>query len=151
MKPRLQFDFRYSFAVGRICVLEKYFLTKQILDRLLVSSSPQEMGRILSESGYRSELSNVRSWSEIEDCLEHEWNDTLNMVSHLNQHPFWTDLFRKKVDYFNLKVLLKGNLSGESRDDLFQEGGFVSIELLKQKIQLEEVEEVYLDLEVKGT
>lgn len=142
MRPRLSFDFRYSFAVGRIRVLEKHFLTKQIFDRLLGSSSPQEMGRILSEGGYRSDFSGAGSWFDIENSLDHEWNDTLDLVSQLNRDPFWTDLFRKKIDYFNLKVFLKGKLSEKPRDDLFQEGGFVPVESLKQKAQSEQADEL---------
>ena len=140
MRPRLRFDSRYSFAIGRICVLEKYFFSKQIFDRLLGSSSPQEMGRILSECGYRSEFSIAGSWIEIENGLEHEWNDAIHFVCQLNKDPFWIDLFRKRADYHNLKVLLKGKLSGEHRVDLFQEGGFVSIELLREKVQSEETD-----------
>ncbi|MBN2030128.1 V-type ATPase subunit [bacterium] len=141
MKPRLHFDFRYGFAVGRIRSLEKRFLSKQIFDRLLSCSLPQEMGRILSENGYRSEFSGAGTWLDIEDSLEREWNDTLSLVTQLNEDPFWTDLFRKRMDYYNLKILLKGNVSGENREDLLQEGGFILIELIKKKMQLEKREE----------
>ncbi len=141
MKPRLGFDFRYGFAVGRIRSLERRFLSKQILDRLLSCSLPKEMGRILSESGYRSEFSGAGTWFELENYLTSEWHDTLSLVTQLNEDPFWTDLFRKRVDYYNLKIVLKGCVSGENREDLLQEGGFVTIEFLKKKMQLEEREE----------
>ncbi len=141
MKPHLDYDFRYGFAVGRIRTLEKRFLSKQSFDRLLGCSLPQEMGRILSESGYRTEFSGAGTWLDIENHLEYEWHDTLGLVTQLNEDPFWTDLFRKRMDYYNLKIALKGFISGENREDLFQEGGFVPIDLIKGKMQLKEKEE----------
>jgi V/A-type H+-transporting ATPase subunit C len=152
VRPRFRFDIQYSYAVGRIRVLEKRFITKQILDRLFVSSSPQEMGRILSEMGYRSEFANVRSWREIEHWMEKEWNTTLDLVTRLNIDPFLTDLFRKRVDYHNLKVLLKSHLTEETREDLLREGGVVPADTVKETILSEKVETLppFLERALRG-
>ncbi len=137
MRPRFRFDTRYGFAVGLIRVLEKRFLSKQFFDRLLVCLSPEEAGRVLSEGGYSGDFAGIRSWEEVEKRLEFEWRWALDLVCQFSLDPFWTDLFRRRTDYHNLKVLLKGELLEEPREDLLLEGGLVSVAFLKEEFESE--------------
>jgi V/A-type H+-transporting ATPase subunit C len=134
---RLQFDMRYGFAVGRIRVLEKRFLTKQLLNRLILSSSAEEAGRILSEAGYGRDTDNVRSWNQVEALIRLEWRSVLELICQLSRDPVWTDLFRKRIDFHNLRVILRERVSGESREGLLREGGLIETEAIRNAVQSE--------------
>ena len=135
MRPRFRFDTRYGYAVGRLRVLDKRFLSKQLLDRLLQSRSAEEAGRVLSEGGYKGELVGTRSWEGVERLLYEEWRWTIDLIGQLSRDPFWTDLFRKRTDYHNLRVLLKEELWGVEGGELLEEGGTVSVDALRESVQ----------------
>ena len=145
------FDSRYGFAVGLIRVLEKRFFSKAVLDRLLSSSSLVEAGRILSETGYSSEFTDLNNVKQAEKLLEQEWNETLTLISKLTWESYWIDLFRKRIDYHNLKVLFKNKLIEKSDSSFLCEGGFIPIDILEKEIQSEKEETVspFLDRAIK--
>jgi V/A-type H+-transporting ATPase subunit C len=132
---RLRFDTRYGFAVGRIRVLEKRLLTKQMLNRLTLSANAEEAGRILSEAGYGRDADAVRSWSQVETLIQSEWRSALELVCQLSRDPAWTDLFRKRIDFHNLRVILRESTVGEKKDSLLREGGLVEIETMRNAVQ----------------
>jgi V/A-type H+-transporting ATPase subunit C len=134
---RLRFDTRYGFAVGRIRVLEKRFLTKQLLNRLFLASSAEEAGRILSEAGYGRDTDNVRSWNQVEALIRLEWRSALELICQLSRDPVWTDLFRKRIDFHNLRVILRERVSGESQEGLLREGGLIETETIRNAVQSE--------------
>jgi V/A-type H+-transporting ATPase subunit C len=137
---RLKFDTQYGFAVGLIRVLEKRFLTKQLLDRLVQVSSPDEAGRILSESGYGKDIAGMHSWKEIEVSIDREWVSVLGLICQLSRDSVWTDLFRKRIDFHNLRVILRETKTGEALDALLREGGLVAVEIMRNAVQSEKPE-----------
>ncbi len=148
---RTRFDSRYGFAVGLIRVLEKRFFSKALLDRLLFSTSLVEAGRILSETGYGSEFANLKDVKQAEKLLEQKWDETLNLISQLTWESYWIDLFRKRIDYHNLKVLSKGKLTEKMNPGFLREGGFIPIDILEKEIQSEKKESSspFLDRAIK--
>jgi V/A-type H+-transporting ATPase subunit C len=144
---RLRFDTRYGFAVGRIRVLEKRFLTKQLLNRLILSASAGEAGRILSEAGYGRDVDAVRSWNQVEALVQEEWRTALELVCQLSRDPAWTDLFRKRIDFHNLRVILRESTVDERQDNLLREGGQVEIETIRNAVQSKTVKSLPLFLQ----
>jgi V/A-type H+-transporting ATPase subunit C len=134
---RLRFDTRYGFAVGRIRVLEKRFLTKQLLNRLILSASAEEAGRILSEAGYGRDVDNVRSWGQVEALIRLEWRSALELICQLSRDSIWTDLFRKRIDFHNLKVVLRESAINEQQDSSLRGGGLVETEMIRNAVQSE--------------
>ena len=128
------FNSRYGFAVGLIRVLEKRFFSKALLDRLLFSTSLGEAGRILSETGYGSEFADLKDVKQAEKLLEQKWDETLTLISKLTWESYWIDLFRKRIDYHNLKVLFKSKLTEKIDSDFLREGGFIPIDTLEKEV-----------------
>jgi V/A-type H+-transporting ATPase subunit C len=134
---RLRFDTRYGFAVGLIRVLEKRFLTKQLLNRLILSASAEEAGRILSEAGYGRNVDNVRSWAQVETLIRLEWRSALELICQLSRDSIWTDQFRKRIDFHNLRVILRESTINEQQDVYLREGGLVETEMIRNAVQSE--------------
>ena len=135
MNDRGRFDSRYGFAVGRIRVLEKRMLTRSVLDRLIASSTPDEGVRILSETGFADIPAAVRTWGELERKLSGLWAGVLDLLDELTLDPPWTDLFRKRIDYHNLKVFFKASRSGSTHEGAVMQGGLVPLPLLQETAQ----------------
>lgn len=147
MNYRLKFDAHYGFAVGRIRVLEKRFLTKQLIDRLVQASNPDEVGHLLSESGYGKNIAGIHSWKEIEVLINREYHSVVELICQLSQDSIWTDLFRKRIDFHNLRVILREYRIDELLNELLREGGLVAAEILRNAVRSEKEEPLPLYLQ----
>ena len=127
---------KYGYASGRIHVLEMKLINRAALTRLLEADSPQEVLRILSESGYGAAFSDAAV--NFEDALQAEMSRVYNLVDELTMDPLLTQIFRIRWDFHNIKILLKASyLKESSYDGSLVSFGVTPVEGLKLAIEPE--------------
>jgi V/A-type H+-transporting ATPase subunit C len=123
-------DTRYTYAVGRIRALENRLLTRTDFGRLLDAQDLSQALRILSEMGYTV----PEDAAAYEPVLMAENEAALGLLEWLSEDPPLTDLFRKRYDFHNLKVLLKAKHSGQDLAGAIVDLGTLPSEILAEAV-----------------
>lgn len=106
---------KFAFANACLALMEKKLLSQSQLDQFRVADSFKEFNRMLSETGYGPYLEKGSSIGEI---VEQELINTRQELYEIlpeEVHPFF-DVFYRKYDYNNLKMLLKCHFLGKEPD-----------------------------------
>ncbi len=127
-------DTRYAYAVGRIRALETKLLTRAEFGRLLDAADYHQTLRLLAELGY----SIAEGTSEYEPVLLAGLGETLNLLEQLSEDEGLADLFRRRYDYHNLKVLLKGKHSRQELEHAVIDLGLVTLDGLAEAVMQDE-------------
>ena len=109
---------RYAYAVGRIRVMETRLLDRGRIDRMVEARSAEEALKVLGESEYGEYLADLGSVHQFEKMLDSELRRIYVELRKISPEPDLINLFAKKFDYHNLKVLIKANKLAEKRDEL---------------------------------
>ena len=109
----------YTFAVGKIRVLEANLLPPSIFYQLAEVKGLPEVFATLSATPYGESISQVDS-SNFAAFLEEQELSSLNLIKNLSER-FLTLPFFWKRDFHNLKVILKADFSS-AKSDLLKEG-----------------------------
>jgi len=133
-----QDDTRYAYAVGRVRALETKLFTKADFSRLLDAADFRQALRLLAELGYPVS----EETREYEPVLMAEQKAALILLDQLSEDEGLTELFRRRYDYHNLKVLLKGKHSGQELEQAVLDLGLVSVEVLAEAVMGGEVGEL---------
>jgi len=99
----------YAYATARIRAREQKLLSRNKLERLFEIKDYSDAAKIMIESGYGSEQADSRkSGAErLDDILSAELEETYGLVVGMVPDPRVIDLFRKRYDYLNAKLIIK--------------------------------------------
>lgn len=124
----------YTYAVGRIRVLETKFLDRDRIERMISAISADEALRVLSETTYGSTAAQIKA-EEYEIMLGVRLKEAYDLVRHISPTPEVADMLALKYDFHNLKVLLKDRYLNRQDDDMLMQGGIIAPEKLKAMVQ----------------
>jgi V/A-type H+-transporting ATPase subunit C len=126
----LKDDTRYAYAVGRIRALETKLFTKADFSRLLDAPDLPQALRLLAELGYPVTEETI----DYEQVLMAVQNEALILLEHLCEDEALAQLFRRRYDYHNLKVLLKAKHSHQELEQALIDLGLMSVEKLAEAV-----------------
>ncbi|MBU3090613.1 V-type ATP synthase subunit C [Clostridium sp. CM028] len=121
----------FTQAVARLRVLEKRLLSKVKIERMIDSSSADEVLKILKETEYASLMGNVKRAEDYNILLKDELNRVYSLMYEVSPYPSIVDIMSLKYDYHNIKVLLKGRTLDKDFSHMLIPAGTVNIEELK--------------------
>jgi len=124
-------DTRYIYAVGRIRALERRLLSRADFARLLDAPDLDGALRNLAEMGYPVPEEGMA----YEAVLTEEQRAALALLEDLTEDPELIELFRRRYDFHNLKVLLKAEYSGQDLDRAIMDLGTVDVEELREAVR----------------
>lgn len=101
---------------------------------MIDSKSPEEAMKVLTDAGYGYSSGDVSTPFDYEKLLKEEEKKTYKFLEEIAPEPEIFGLFLLKNDYHNIKVLLKGEFSGNSDESLLLQTGTISIPVLKTSI-----------------
>ncbi len=145
---------KYTYAVGRIRVLETRLLKRPVFDRMAEQVTYEDSLRVLSESSnYRQFIDSLKDKTDFESIFVQELKQLYSLVSELSLHKGITDIFLLKYDLDNLRALIQAKLTGYVERAEFIELGIFKIDILKEclnkndfRILGEEVENFALEI-----
>jgi len=132
----LKDDTRYAYAVGRVRALETKLLSKADFSRLLDAADFAQALRALAESGYPV----TEETRDYEQVLMAEQKEVLSLLGDLSEDESLVELFRRRYDYHNLKVLLKGKYSHQDLEQALIDLGLMPIQKLAEAVMGGEVD-----------
>ncbi|MBM3253010.1 MAG: hypothetical protein FJZ16_02000, partial [Candidatus Omnitrophica bacterium] len=129
-------DTRYTYAVGRLRVLETRLLTGSFFDKMAEAATYEESLKMLSENPeYRQDVENLKEKSNFESIFISQLKRLYNLVSELTEDKEITNIFLLKYDIDNLKTLIKIKLLGGTKEAGFVDLGIFKIETLRDYIK----------------
>ena len=94
----------YGRSVVTVRVLEKKLLTKNKLDRMIDAETPEEVLKLLGDTEYSQNMSDIQNAQDYEVILKRETERVFNLVRELSNDTEIVDILSLKYDYHNLKV-----------------------------------------------
>lgn len=125
----------YAYASGRIRAIEPKLLGPAHYARMLDANDAQEAFRVLTDSGYGYGGSGSAGIFAFEGLLSEEMKKTYALLVEIFPQIEIVKAFRRKYDYFNIKVLLKAEYSGVEIPPILADTGTVGSEDLKRMIR----------------
>lgn len=102
----------YAYASARIRAREPRLLGSSQFERMLDAPGAEEAYKVLTDAGYENEGRGMTGLFAFEELLCGEVRKCYMFLSEITPHQEVIDAFRRRHDYFNIKVLLKAELSG---------------------------------------
>ena len=121
----------FTQAVARLRVLEKRLLNKLKIERMIDSTSPEDVLKILQETEYANLMVNVKRPEDYNILLKEELNRVYSLMYKVSPDPVIVDIMSLKYDYHNIKVLLKARALEKDFSSMLIPVGTVDIEKLK--------------------
>jgi len=112
----------YTFAVGKIRVLEASLLPPSLFYQLAEVKGLEEISSTLASTTYAESISRIENHN-FADFLEGEELASLHLIKNLSAEDFLTLPFFWKRDFHNLKLILKADFSLVKKEFL-KEGTF---------------------------
>ena len=132
--PRLKEE-DFAYATARIRSAENKLLTVQKLERLFEASSPAEAIRIVTEAGYGEGAAGGAVASEdLEKLLSSEMKKCFSLLKTVLPDSEAVELFMRRNDYLNAKILLKAEFSGVPGSQFLSDAGTVPPDKLSRMI-----------------
>jgi len=103
----------YAYATGRIRARELKLLDKSKFDRMLEAPNAKEAYKVLAEAEYGMGTDSTKSVFAFETLLADEMKKTYTLLSEIAPDIEVVEAFKKRYDFFNVKVLLKAELSNQ--------------------------------------
>ena len=129
-------DTRYIYAVGRIRALERHLLSRADFARLLDAGDLGGALRALAEMGYPV----PEGASAYEPVLMAEQRAALELLEDLAEDSSLVELFRRRYDFHNIKVLLKAERSAQDLGRAVMDLGAVDVDEIVEAIRAGEPE-----------
>lgn len=123
----------YAYAVGLIRAKEIKLLDNDRLNRMIEAPDAAEAFKVLTEAEYG--YGNVENFYAFEQVLAEEMKKTYALLSEIAPVPEVVEAFKRKYDYFNIKVLLKAEFSGQEPPQILMDTGVFAIEQIKRIIR----------------
>ncbi|MFH0838698.1 MAG: V-type ATPase subunit [Candidatus Omnitrophota bacterium] len=127
-------DTRYTYATGRIRVLEARMLAKAVFEKMTEADSYEGALSILCEHpDYRQDAENLKDKSAFENLIVLQLKRLYDIMNELTRDSEITDILMFKHDVDNTKVLLKKE-AGYDADEVLINVGVFTIDRLKEGI-----------------
>jgi V/A-type H+-transporting ATPase subunit C len=145
-------DTRYTCAVGKIRALETRLIRKERFIQMCDADSAENAVKLLLDTDYGPSLSELRTIGNFEDILKNEARNVIELISFFSNDPELTNAFRLRIDFNNLKLLLKAEHLAETEDTTefvnrhLIEGGLVPPERLKKLLKSGSIQELPVEL-----
>ncbi|MCB2291275.1 V-type ATP synthase subunit C [Clostridium sp. CS001] len=123
-------EMNFTQAVARLRVLEKRLLNKLKIERMIDSTSPEDVIKILQETEYASLMVNVKRPEDYNILLKEELNRVYSFMYKVSPDPVIVDIMSLKYDYHNIKVMLKARILDKDFSHMLIPVGTVEIEKL---------------------
>ena len=135
-------DYKYASAVIR--GNHKRLLSKDKVEKMLDSKTPEEAIKVLHEINYAdgAEI----SIEEYDELLKLEQISAYNMVRSVVPDERYLAVYTYPNDYHNAKALLKAELLSIDAGDLLLENGSIPTEVLKDAINNRNLHKVRVDM-----
>ena len=132
----------FTQAVARLRVLEKRLLNKVKIERMIDSTSAEDVIKILQETEYANLMANVRRPEDYNILLKEELNRVYSLMYKVSPDSVIVDIMSLKYDYHNIKVMLKGRALDKDFSHMLIPAGTVDIEKLKSYMATMEYREL---------
>jgi V/A-type H+-transporting ATPase subunit C len=139
-------DARFACAVGTVRALETSLLSKQILARLLDASDEEELSKILSDTDYDQHLTGPENIHEFEVFLAKERTRVLDVLRLMSPDCWWIDIFCRRYDFHNLKIILKARQLEEDPTPALIPAGLVDLNMLQEAAKEKEYDKLPIEL-----
>ena len=123
----------YGRSVVTVRVFEKRLLTRNKLDRMIETETPEEVLKLLGETEYSQNMSDIQNAQDYEKILKRETERIFSLIRELSMDTEIVDILSLQYDYHNLKVLLKGKLAEKDFTDMIMDAGTEKADKLKVK------------------
>lgn len=147
----------YGQSVVTIRILEKRLLTRNRLERMIEAQTPEEVLKLLGETEYSQDMADIHGSQDYEIILKRETERVFSIVRNMIKNTGIVDVLSLKYDYHNLKVLLKGKITGKDFSSLLMQAGTIDASKFKVKFEsqsndlpqeiMEAIDEVQKDFE----
>lgn len=99
----------YAYATARIRVRESKLLPLSRLERLFDTANSADAIKILTEAGYsgQNQNSGKEGTFDVEKLLSTELKKAYDFIEEIIPDPLVINIFKKKYDYLNAKLILK--------------------------------------------
>ena len=111
---------------------DAYMLNEDRMERMLSAPSVEEAAKIPEECGY-GDLSGKNA-EEVNAALEAHLVEIYHELARIVPEPQLVDIFRRKYDYHNLKVLIKAQHTGTSGSELLSARSSVPAEVVREAL-----------------
>lgn len=132
----------FTQAVARLRVLETRLLNKVKIERMIDSTSAEEVLKILQETEYASLMGNIKRAEDYDMLLKEELNRVYSLMYKISPDPVIVDIMSLKYDYHNIKVMLKGRALDKDFSHMLIPVGIVDIEKLKNYMSTSDYREL---------
>jgi V/A-type H+-transporting ATPase subunit C len=124
---------KYAYSFGRIRALEADLIDASQFKRMMEASTAKEAAKVLSETVYAG-IGELQDITILEQVLQEELETLYDLAQHISPQKEITDLLQMKYDVYNLKVLLKAEVT--SREPIALTSlGIIDPERLKKALQ----------------
>ncbi|HOJ81226.1 MAG TPA: V-type ATP synthase subunit C [Clostridiales bacterium] len=125
----------YSYASGLIRAKETKLLTDSQYARMLDASSAEEAYKVLTDAGYGLGSGSTHSVFAFEQLLADEMKKCFMLLEEIAPKADVIRIFQKRYDYFNIKVLLKAELSGQDIPPILADTGTIGSDSITRMIR----------------
>ena len=122
----------YLAITAMLAARDAYMLSEDRMERMLAAPSFDEAAKIPEECGY-GDLSG-KSADEINAALEARLVEVFDELARIVSEPELVDIFRRKYDYHNLKVLIKAQQTGSSGADLISTRSAIPADVVREAL-----------------
>lgn len=133
---------QFTQAMPRIRVLEKRLLDKAKIERMIDSTSPQNVLKVLQETEYAGIMNDIKNPQDYELILSRELQRVYKTMYDMTPNKLVVDIMSIKYDYHNIKVLIKGKILNKDFSNIIIPIGRYDVSKLKYAIE----NEYYRDL-----
>ena len=130
----------YGQSVVTIRVLEKRLLTKNRLERMIESETCEEVLKLLSETEYSQNMTDIQNSRDYEKILKRETERVFSLVRNMSKNKEVVDILSLKYDYHNLKVLIKSKVFEKDNTNLLMNAGTIDITKFKTKSETQSLD-----------
>ena len=132
----------YAYASAYIRAVETKILGNSHFDRMLDVPGAEEAFKVLAEAEYGFGTGNYSGVGSYEVLLAEEMKKCYTMLAEISPDIEVVKAFQRRNDYFNVKVLLKAELSGQEVPDILIDTGTVDRDTIKRMIREREYGEL---------
>lgn len=125
----------YAYAAARIRAVEIKLLDSSRFDRMLDASNAEDAYKVLAEAEYGFAGSNTGSIFSFEALLDEEMKKCYSLLLEIAPQIEIIKAFQRRHDYFNIKVLLKAEFSGQEVPSILMDTGTFEREKIKRIIR----------------
>ncbi len=138
----------YAYATARIRVRESKLLSLNRLERLFDITDSADAIKLLAEAGYSNQDPNSgkEGTGDVEKLLTSELKKAYDFIEEIIPDPLVINLFKKRYDYLNAKLILKAEFLKINVKETLSEMGTIEparlIKLMNER-KFEDVSEIF--------